>query len=183
MNLLLSALESPLGTLLVVTDTEQRIRALGFGDYRLALLRNLRQRFGDYRLQDTPLPRGIADALRGYFQGDLGAIDCLVLEPDGTPFQRKVWDTLQQIPPGSTRSYGEVARQLGLNDPRAAIEVGAANAANPIAVLIPCHRVVASNGELRGYAWGLERKHWLLEHERALRPLAATPRTASLPGF
>ena len=101
------------------------------------------------------------------------------MEPNGTPFQLQVWAALRQIPAGATRSYGQLARDLGLEDPRAAIDIGVANAANPIAIVIPCHRVIAANGELRGYAWGLERKRWLLEHEKALRPVAE-PRTAAL---
>ena len=98
----------------------------------------------------------------------------------GTVFQRRVWAALRRIPAGRTVSYGQLARSLGLQDPRAAIDVGAANAANPVALIVPCHRVGASDGSLRGYAWGLARKRWLLVHEHAL---ADAPQTATLRGF
>jgi methylated-DNA-[protein]-cysteine S-methyltransferase len=97
--------------------------------------------------------------------------------------QRKVWAALRHIPAGTTTTYGKLARDLGFDDPRAAIDIGAANGANPIAIVVPCHRVIASNGELKGYAWGLHRKHWLLEHEKALQPEAAVAQTARLFGF
>ena len=92
----------------------------------------------------------------------LAALDEVAVDPDGTPFQRRVWTALREIPPGETRTYGELALQLGTH-PRA---VGAANGRNPVCLAIPCHRVIASDGKLCGYAWGEERKRWLLEHER-----------------
>jgi methylated-DNA-[protein]-cysteine S-methyltransferase len=102
--------------------------------------------------------------IRAYFAGDASALDGMRLELEGTPFQRKVWALLQQIPPGETRSYAELARLLG--KPGAARAVGAANARNPVALFVPCHRVIGSDGALTGYAWGTERKKWLLDHER-----------------
>lgn len=80
---------------------------------------------------------------------------------------------------------GPDKRPLGhlIDDPRAAIEVGTAIGANPIAIVVPCHRVIASNGELKGYAWGLHRKRWLLQHKKAIEPHAASAQTATLPGF
>ena len=111
-----------------------------------------------------------AERVRAFFEGDLRAFDGLPVEPEGTPFQRAVWALLREIPPGQTRTYGELAARLG----SAARAVGAANAANPIALAIPCHRVVAKGGALCGYAWGEGRKLWLLQHESAagirLRP-------------
>jgi methylated-DNA-[protein]-cysteine S-methyltransferase len=180
MTLMMSRLSSPLRELLLVTDEQQRIRALGFGDYKRQLTRSLKDRPSAKDLPEIPAPKAIATALRRYFEGDCDALDELVVEPNGTPFQLQVWAALRQIPAGTTRSYGQLARDLGLEDPRAAIDIGVANAANPIAIVIPCHRVIAANGELRGYAWGLERKRWLLEHEKALRPVMAEPRTAAL---
>jgi methylated-DNA-[protein]-cysteine S-methyltransferase len=86
---------------------------------------------------------------------------------------------LRHVPPGTTTSYGEIAKKLGYSDPRMAIEVGAANASNPVAIVIPCHRVIAKNGDIKGYAWGVRRKRWLLAHEGALKsdeqPPAAKP--------
>jgi len=103
--------------------------------------------------------------LESYFAGRRRAFD-LPLEPRGTPFQREVWQALRAIPFGETRSYGELARQLGR--PAATRAVGAANGRNPIAIVIPCHRVIGADGSLTGYGGGMERKRWLLEHERGL---------------
>ena len=110
-------------------------------------------------------PAALADAARqlaAYFAGELRAFD-LLLAPSGTPFQREVWDALRRIPHGETRSYGDLAAQLG--QPGGAQAVGAANGANPIAVIVPCHRVIGADGSLTGYAGGLHRKRALLELE------------------
>ena len=93
----------------------------------------------------------------------------LPLDPGGSPFERRVWAALRRIPYGATVSYGELARRLG--DVRATRAVGAANARNPIPIIVPCHRVVGSRGELVGFGGGLDRKRWLLEHEGALMML------------
>jgi methylated-DNA-[protein]-cysteine S-methyltransferase len=110
---------------------------------------------------------GIPGALRAYFAGDLGAIDQVPVQFDrGTPFQRDVWSALRAIPVGETISYAELARRVGR--PSAFRAVGAANGQNPVGVVVPCHRVIASDGTLGGYGGGLERKRWLLAHEGAL---------------
>ena len=106
--------------------------------------------------------------LNEYFAGKRTAFD-LPLEPSGTTFQLRVWELLRRIPYGATASYGELARQLG--DPHKSRAVGAANGANPIPIIVPCHRVVGSKGELTGFGGGLDRKRWLLEHEGALMRL------------
>lgn len=106
--------------------------------------------------------------LKEYFAGWRTTFD-LPLEPSGTDFQLSVWELLRKIPYGVTTSYGELARRLG--DPKATRAVGAANGANPIPIIVPCHRVVGSKGELTGFGGGIERKRWLLEHEGALMPL------------
>lgn len=111
-------------------------------------------------------PHGVGAALLAYFAGDLRAIDGLPVAPEGPVFQQRVWEQLRRIPPGSTLSYGELAARLSLG-PAAARAVGAACGANPIGVVIPCHRVVGARGDLTGYAGGIERKRWLLSHERA----------------
>lgn len=120
-----------------------------------------------------------------YFDGELQALDGLRTATAGSELQRRVWAALRHIPAGTTTSYGKLAKALGFDDPRAAIDMGAANGANPIAIIVPCHRVIASNGDLKGYAWGLHRKRWLLEHERAMatREKESEPQTAMLPGF
>ena len=105
----------------------------------------------------------VADALRRYFGGDLAALDAVPAELNGTPFQKAVWQALRRIPPGTTISYGELARRIG--QPTSVRAVGAANGANPVAVIVPCHRVIGSNGTLTGYGGGLDRKRWLLAHE------------------
>jgi methylated-DNA-[protein]-cysteine S-methyltransferase len=108
--------------------------------------------------------------LNEYFAGKRTTFD-LPLEPSGTDFQLSVWELLRKIPYGVTTSYGELARRLG--EPMASRAVGAANGANPIPIIVPCHRVVGSKGELTGFGGGIERKRWLLEHEGALMALGA----------
>ncbi|HKC48544.1 MAG TPA: methylated-DNA--[protein]-cysteine S-methyltransferase [Myxococcales bacterium] len=108
------------------------------------------------------------EQLKEYFAGMRTTFD-LPLEPSGTAFQLNVWQLLRTIPYGVTTSYGELARRLG--EPKASRAVGAANGANPIPIIVPCHRVVGSRGELTGFGGGIERKRWLLEHEGALIPL------------
>lgn len=106
--------------------------------------------------------------LSEYFAGSRTTFD-LPLDPPGTPFQLRVWELLRRIPYGATTSYGDLARRLG--DPLATRAVGAANGKNPIPIIVPCHRVVGSRGELTGFGGGIERKRWLLEHEGALMRL------------
>jgi methylated-DNA-[protein]-cysteine S-methyltransferase len=180
-----STLHSPLGELVLVTDAQQQLRALQFSDRNAQLQRSLQAHYGSTELVDVDAPSGIAEALRRYFEGDLVAIDEIDVATVGDGLQRNVWAALRRIPVGRTSSYGELARALGYDDPRAAIDIGAANGANPIAIVIPCHRVVGKNGDLKGYAWGPHRKRWLLEHEHALaaKREPAEPSTARLPGF
>jgi len=106
---------------------------------------------------------GIADRIDAYFDGEIDAIDSVMVQAAGTPFQRAVWDALRRIPPGETASYGEIASAIG--SPRAVRAVGSANGANPTALVVPCHRVIRSDGTIGGYGGGLDRKRWLLVHE------------------
>jgi methylated-DNA-[protein]-cysteine S-methyltransferase len=108
-----------------------------------------------------------ASQLTAYFDGTLTAFD-LPLAPEGTPFQRKVWDGLRAIPYGQTVSYGELARRIG--SPAASRAVGLANGRNPIAIIVPCHRVIGSDGSLTGYGGGLDRKRFLLALEQSAAP-------------
>jgi methylated-DNA-[protein]-cysteine S-methyltransferase len=103
--------------------------------------------------------------LRRYFEGDLGALDGIAWRTGGTPFQRKVWQALTAIRPGETRNYGALAATIRC--PSAVRAVGAANGANPISVVVPCHRVIGADGSLTGYGGGVARKRWLLLHEGA----------------
>ncbi|MCJ0762515.1 methylated-DNA--[protein]-cysteine S-methyltransferase [Variovorax terrae] len=183
MKLFLNPLDSPLGTMLLVTDAQQVVRALDFADHKARLHRGLREHYGKVELVEAPAPAEIAQALARYFEGELKALDVLRAATAGSELQRRVWAALRRIPAGTTTTYGKLARELGFDDPRAAIDIGAANGANPIAIIVPCHRVIASNGDLKGYAWGLHRKRWLLEHEKAMAARAEEPKTATLPGF
>lgn len=110
-----------------------------------------------------PVLAEAARELDAWFRGELRAFET-PLAPAGTPFQAQVWAALARIPFGETRTYAELAASIGR--PGAARAVGAANARNPLAVVIPCHRVVGADGALTGYAWGLDKKRWLLDHER-----------------
>lgn len=117
-----------------------------------------------WRREDSPLREAI-DQLRAYFDGQRFRFE-LPLAPAGTPFQQRVWKALQEIPCGETQSYGELAANIGF--PAASRAVGAANGRNPIAIVVPCHRVIGANGKLTGYAGGLAIKKALLDHEAAM---------------
>jgi methylated-DNA-[protein]-cysteine S-methyltransferase len=164
--------------------TDEGLCALDFIDSDDAQkARNDRPR--GHRLPDPPPagpPQGararhIAERVRAYFAGELGALDEIAVAPSGTPFQLQVWAALRRIPVGQTRSYQELA--VAVAAPTAARAVGAANGRNPISLIVPCHRVIAANGTLHGYGGGLWRKDWLLRHEGALpreRQLGLAPR-------
>jgi O-6-methylguanine DNA methyltransferase len=122
----------------------------------------------------TPQPErrdrfGVYDELHSYFAGDVRALDRITVDPHGTPFQVEVWRQLRRIPVGTTISYGELARRV--DRPNAQRAVGMANASNPIALIVPCHRVIRTGGALGGYAFGLAYKQWLLAHEANAQPL------------
>ncbi len=129
----------------------------------------LRARYGEgvaFAPRGDPL--GLAGRVRAYFEGDLLALAAVPVDGGGTPFQRRVWAALRDIPAGATESYSALAARIGM--PRAARAVGLANGRNPVAIAVPCHRVVGADGSLTGYAGGLQRKRWLLDHERRVRP-------------
>ena len=161
MKLLLERLPSPLGTMLLVSDGEA-LRALDFADYEDRMHRLLRLHYGAYTLTPGAVPLG--QAVRAYFAGDLTALDALPVQTGGTAFQRLVWSELRLIPSGATVAYGELAGRIGRAG--ASRAVGLANAANPVAIVVPCHRVIGADASLTGYGGGLHRKQWLLAHER-----------------
>jgi methylated-DNA-[protein]-cysteine S-methyltransferase len=101
--------------------------------------------------------------MRRYFKGDIAVLSGLPVAASGTPFQNDVWRALRKIKDGTTVSYGELARRIG--KPKAVRAVGLANGQNPISIVVPCHRVIGSDGSLTGYGGGLPRKQWLLSHE------------------
>jgi methylated-DNA-[protein]-cysteine S-methyltransferase len=165
-RLFLDKLSTPIGQMMLVADEAGRLRVAFFTDDEARVRRQLDKLYGaeGTTLQHARNPHGLTDALTRYFAGDLGAIDDIAVESNGTPFQREVWRALRTIPCGETTSYGKIARQIGRPD--AVRAVGHANGTNPIAVVVPCHRVIGADGSLTGYGGGIERKRWLLNHEK-----------------
>lgn len=166
-TLFLGEFPSPLGVLLIVFDNNEQVCALDFQDYQQRMTRLLRIHYGDpgkgYSLCGANLPESVSLSLAQYFEGNVVALDKIPVITNGTEFQKTVWADLRKIKPGSTLSYGELANHIGR--PSAVRAVGLANGANPIALIVPCHRVIGRDGSLTGYAGGMDRKQWLLKHE------------------
>lgn len=169
---------TPIGQLLLVSDEQQKVRAIDWQDYeaRMQLLMRRQYKGIAVSLRDAARASPARSILEAYFAGDLNGIDSIQVALGGTDFQRQVWLGLRAIPAGQVLSYGDFATRLGR--PSASRAVGLANGANPVSIVLPCHRVIGSNAALTGYGGGLQRKRWLLEHEKAIQPL-----TQSLPGF
>jgi methylated-DNA-[protein]-cysteine S-methyltransferase len=166
--------ESPLGPLTIFAGGRRLMGVefgdnrtdFGFGDTRTDLEHeSLRRRLAGV-VTEHPDPAGAVTALRAYFAGDLQALETLTVDPMGTPFQLRVWAALRAVAPGRTASYRDIANAIGA--PTAMRAVGAANGANPIAIVVPCHRIIGAGGSLVGYGGGLQRKRWLLAHEGVL---------------
>ncbi len=168
MNLLVGRLESPIGTILLAHDADGGLRALDFEDFEARMRQLLRLHYGAVALTAAPAPSPVTTALGAYFGGALAALAGVRTQTAGTPFQRSVWAALRAIPPGRTTSYGALAGQLGR--PAAFRAVGMANGANPVAIVVPCHRVIGADRALTGFGGGLHRKRWLLEHEGVRLP-------------
>jgi methylated-DNA-[protein]-cysteine S-methyltransferase len=160
-----TTITTPLGTVHAAVQ-DGRLVALGFEEYWPTLRQRLERRFGALTFRANGDAGGIGKRLARYFAGDLDAIEDVTVDPGGTPFQQKVWRQLRNVKVGRTASYGEVARAIG--SPAAVRAVGLANGQNPCWLVIPCHRIIGSNGSLTGYGGGLDRKRWLLKHEGAL---------------
>ena len=143
-------LESPIGAVEVTVNDAAAVLSVSFVDEPVSEIDT-----------DDACSRALKQ-LEEYFRGERHRFE-LALAPDGTEFEHKVWNEVRRIPFGATDTYGEIARRLG--DPDAARAVGVANARNPIAIIVPCHRVIGSSGDLTGYAGGLDRKKWLLDME------------------
>ena len=154
---------APFKAVLVVTDGET-VCAVDFAGYEARMRRLLARRFGTVRLVPRDAVSAAARSIRAYLDGDVAAVDALGVRLAGTEFQSAAWLALRAIRPGCTASYSEQAGRIGR--PRAVRAVGAANGQNPIAIVLPCHRVVGRGGDLTGYAGGLATKQWLLDHER-----------------
>ena len=164
--LLRSTVESPLGPIDLLS-TSRGLAAIGFGEGLGWLERWVRRTFPDARIvQDARAHDEAARQLEEYFGGRRRVFD-LVLDLRGSPFQKAVWTNVERVPYGRTASYSEIALLAGR--PKAFRAVGAANGANPIPLVIPCHRIVGANGSLTGYGGGLSNKRWLLAHEGVLK--------------
>lgn len=166
-TLLQAQLPSPLGVLSLQWDALQQLHALSFAPLPAA--------------PAAACPKAIGHAITAYFDGELHWLDALPCAASGTAFQLRVWAALRQLAPGTHCSYAALASAIGA--PRAVRAVGMANKRNPIAIVVPCHRVIGADGRLTGYAGGLDRKQWLLDHERRYRPFApdaGAPQTAEL---
>jgi methylated-DNA-[protein]-cysteine S-methyltransferase len=168
-TILLDRIHTPIGSMLIAADREGNLRVCLFAEDKEILRRYLRLQCGprDFTLEHSLNPHGLSAAITRYFAGELDAINRIPVETGGTGFQQKVWRALRTVPCGTTTSYGTLARQIG--HPAAVRAVGTANGANPVAVVLPCHRVIGANGSLTGYGGGIERKRWLLDHEKTPR--------------
>jgi methylated-DNA-[protein]-cysteine S-methyltransferase len=165
MTILTDTIPTPLGAMILLAS-DGIMLFLEFSDADDRIERELKTRFGDAELVPTKNPFGFSERIAKYFTGDLATIDTIPTDGGGTDFQRRVWAELRNIPCGVTISYGELATRLG--DKNAMRAVGLANGRNPIAVVVPCHRVIGANGSMTGYGGGIARKEWLLRHEGAL---------------
>lgn len=164
-SLTIETLDTPLGDFELVSDRQGRLRAAEFADRRHRLDRSLGLRFraGGYDLARGVTPADIRTALDDYFSGDIASLDCIPVVLDGTEFQNAVWTALRMVEVAGPITYSTLAARLG--KPRAVRAVGAANGANPLSIVVPCHRLVGTDGALTGYGGGIARKRWLLDHE------------------
>jgi methylated-DNA-[protein]-cysteine S-methyltransferase len=164
----LARIPSPIGDIEIAFDGNALL-SLEFENHDARARAALAGRFGAIELKPAADELGIAQRLCRYFAGELRALDDVPTHGGGTPFQEEVWSALRRIPVGHTTTYGALAAAIGR--PGAQRAVGAANGANPIGIVVPCHRVIGHGGRLTGYGGGLERKSWLLRHEGALAVL------------
>lgn len=166
LRLLTVTLSTPIGKLVVISDENGCLRATDWSDHEDRMRRLLARHYGKDKIAliSAPPSFGPASVIAAYFDGELHAIDSLPTATEGTSFQKRVWQALREIPAGQTVSYGELATHIG--KPTAMRAVGLANGANPIGIVVPCHRVIGADGSLTGYGGGLERKRWLLNHEK-----------------
>lgn len=164
MRLQFARRESPIGQIVIAWDGQGVLRVLDFGDYDARMRKLLQLQYGACECAEAQAPTAISGAMDKYFVGDIRAVDKIAVMTGGTEFQKSVWAALRRIPAGTTLSYGALAQQLGC--PKAVRAVGGANGANPISIVVPCHRVIGADGSLTGFGGGIERKRWLLAHEK-----------------
>ena len=190
LTLALERVPTPLGIMLLANDEAGRLRVIDWEDHEQNMRRLLRlhYRAAEVQLRETQEASAARRAVQAYFEGELNALESLQVALGGTDFQRAVWTALRDIPVGTTISYLELARRIGR--PGAVRAVGLANGANPVSIVVPCHRVIGSNAKLVGYGGGMHRKQWLLAHEKAR--IGVTPEgfdsrdlapNLNLPGF
>src|SRR5262249_51358732 len=180
LELFIDRLPTPIGELIVIADDAGKLRTIDWTDHEVRMKRLLDRQYGKGRYTLTPRrdPGGLSSAMRRYFKGDSKVVDDLPVWAEGTPFQKSVWRALRKIKCGTTISYAELARRIG--KPKAVRAVGLANGQNPIGIVVPCHRVIGSNGSLTGYGGGLERKKRLLENKGGpTRARAGPPASAN----
>jgi methylated-DNA-[protein]-cysteine S-methyltransferase len=161
-KLLIDRIPSPIGVMVLISDGNS-LCSLDFADFEVRMLRLLHNRYPSFELVEKIDPLGFSTKIRAYLGGDFTSLDHIPVNSGGTEFQQQVWQMLQTIPLGKTISYGELATKIG--KPTAARAVGMANSLNPVAIVVPCHRVIGAKAKLTGYAGGLDRKQWLLQHE------------------
>jgi len=164
-TLTLDRLATPIGVALLVTDEQGSLRAFNWTDYEPAMRAWIARRYPKAKLAEGRAPAAVRGPFEAYFKGDPRALETVPWTASGTAFQLKVWEALCTIPAGETLSYAGLAERIGR--PTAVRAVGLANGSNPVAVVVPCHRVIGTNGSLTGYGGGLPRKRWLLAHEGA----------------
>jgi len=164
----LATVDSPIGEL-TVAARGSKVCLVHFGSDSDRVRAALSGWYPDHVIEPAGDPGGVVAVLERYFAGDLASLDEVEVELHGTDFQQRVWQTLRSVSAGTTSSYADLARKVGAS--AAVRAVGAANGANPVAVVLPCHRIIGSNGTLTGYGGGLDRKRWLLNHEGVTRTL------------
>jgi methylated-DNA-[protein]-cysteine S-methyltransferase len=160
--------DSPIGPL-TLAARGARLCLLHFGSDEQGVSAFLRRWYPDEAVGSGTVAAAAIERLSSYFAGETSALDGIDVEMNGTDFQQRVWEALRTVRAGTTASYSDIAKRIGA--PAAVRAVGAANGANPIAIVVPCHRIIGSRGNLTGYGGGLDRKQWLLRHEGAPRGL------------
>ena len=170
MRLAVDRVDSPAGPIVLVASAAGLV-AVDFGEPEDRVWELLRRRFGAIEMAPAEDPLGASSAMRAYLAGRLEALDHLPVDAGGTPFQQVCWAALRTIPAGTAWSYRQLALRIGR--PAAIRAVGLANGANPVGIVVPCHRVIGADGSLTGYGGGLARKRWLLEHEGVLLRIGA----------
>lgn len=160
-----ASMTSPIGDIMFAHDVDATLYAADFADCEMRFLKGLQRRFGNLHLKSVVKgpDKAVKVAFEAYFAGEFSVMDLLQLRMNGTAFQNVMWSALRKLPAGETMAYSTFAERLGR--PTAARAIGHANGANPFNIVVPCHRLLGANGNLTGYAGGLHRKRWLIDHE------------------